>query len=273
MFGNISLSHLKLCLAAFVICSCNLITACPYTDQGYDWRGLIEKGEMFGGFRYKEENGTIKILLYEGRGGAVNIPGEINGKPVTSIGYNAFMDAKLTGVTIPDSVTSIGLRAFNDNQLTGVTIPDGVIIIDIEVFANNRLTGADIPDGITNIRNGAFSYNRLTYAYIPGGVTSLGDNAFRDNRLASVIIPGSVTLIGMNAFANNQLTSVIIPDSVTRIGHSAFSRNQLTNITIGAGVTVDHSFGSGFEEIYNDGGRQAGTYTRANTSSAVWTRQ
>ena len=38
----------------------------------------------------------------------VNIPTEIDGKPVTSIGKHAFSGFSLTEITIPDSVPSIG---------------------------------------------------------------------------------------------------------------------------------------------------------------------
>jgi hypothetical protein len=57
-----------------------------------------------------------------------------------------------------------------------------------------------------------------------------------------------------------------------------FSYNPLTSITIGAGVTLSTgyyypSFGDGFEAVYNNGGKVAGTYTRPNTDSTTWTRQ
>ena len=60
--------------------------------------------------------------------------------------------------------------------------------------------------------------------------------------------------------------------SVTAIGNRAFNNNELTSITIGAGVTIaSTSFRDGFFDVYNNGGKQAGTY--ANTSSSVWTKQ
>ena len=52
----------------------------------------------------------------------VVIPSEIEGHPVTSIGFGAFESKGLTSVVIPNSVTSIGDGAFNYNPLTSIEI-------------------------------------------------------------------------------------------------------------------------------------------------------
>ena len=52
----------------------------------------------------------------------MNIPSEINGTPVTTIGNAAFRDSSVTSVTIPASVTEIGANAFAGcTNLTSVT--------------------------------------------------------------------------------------------------------------------------------------------------------
>ena len=54
----------------------------------------------------------------------VVIPDKIDGKPVTSIGDNAFYVNELTSVVIPGSVKTIGVGAFTDNPLNSLEIQD-----------------------------------------------------------------------------------------------------------------------------------------------------
>ena len=64
------------------------------------------------------------------------IPSVYNGKPVTSIGYMAFLECSgLTSVTIGNGVTSIGNYAFSGcSGLTSVVIPDSVTSIGNYAF-------------------------------------------------------------------------------------------------------------------------------------------
>jgi len=101
--------------------------------------------------------------------------------------------------------------------------------------------------------------------------------------MTSITFGNRVTYIGNYAFSQNRLTSVIIPNSVTTIGQYVFSDNELISVTIGTGVTLvefitlsggrQYSFGYSFEDVYNNEGKQAGTYTRPNERSEKWTRQ
>jgi len=194
---------------------------------------------------YVVSNDTVTITDCETSAkGDFIIPSTYEGKPITSIGDQAFKDCKnLTSVTIPDSVTSIGDEAFSSCwDLTSVTIPDSVTSIGDEAFSNCwDLTSVTIPDSITSIGVSVFSgCNSLTNVTIPDSVTSIGDGAFNDcNSLKSMMIPDSVTSIGDRAFKDCiNLKSVTISNSVTSIGDEAFFRcGRLTSIIIPDRVT------------------------------------
>mgnify|MGYP007026215466 CR=1 FL=1 len=68
---------------------------------------LDSSAEQFGLFTYEVVGDTVEITDYPTNAvGDVEIPAEIDGKPVTSIANHAFRDCSgLTGVTIPEEVT------------------------------------------------------------------------------------------------------------------------------------------------------------------------
>lgn len=69
--------------------------------------------ETYGDYEYDVlDNGTVEITGYNGSAEKVDIPAEIDGKSVTSIGDDAFKYSRLASITIPDSVTSIGSCTF-----------------------------------------------------------------------------------------------------------------------------------------------------------------
>lgn len=213
------------------------------------------------------EDGTIEITRCDPTVTKVEIPAEIDGKKVTSIGSSAFGDCSgLTEITIPNSVTSIGDSAFSVCKgLTEINIPDSVKSIGDWAFRNcSSLTEMTIPESVTSIGNYAFYYcSELTSVTIPENFTNIGyevfsctpwlENKQKDNPLVivngilidgttcsgDVIIPDNVKHIGGWAFMNcSNLTSVAIPDSVTSIGNVAFSCcSGLTEITIPESVT------------------------------------
>jgi hypothetical protein len=158
-------------------------------------------------------------------------------------------------VTLPSSiggkrVTAIGKNAFRDKQLTGVNIYTGIITIGEGAFAENKLTSVTIL-----------------------GVVTIEASAFEDNRLETVTIPDSVVKIRKKAFANNLLTDVTFNSGVdSAIGEDAFSGNPLTSITIGSLKTYASDIIPNFGTVYNSNGKQAGTYTRINSSTSEWTK-
>lgn len=185
--------------------------------------------DQSGDFTYTDEGSTITITDYpEASTGAVVIPATIAGKPVTAIGYLAFLNCgEITSVSIPASVNSIADQAFvNCVKLSTVNLPAGITRIGYNTFAACfKLNGVNIPSSVTYIDDSAFnSCKALTSITIPPTVTQMGHSVFYDcNSLVSVTLSPNVTDIGQfQFFSCDALTEITIPASVTSIGNSAF---------------------------------------------------
>lgn len=204
-------------------------------------------------FTFDATTGTIK--KYNGNDAVVNIPSEINGTPVTTIGNAAFRDSSVTSVTIPASVTEIGSNAFADcTNLTSVnykgdwsnlTIQSGNPAV--EDAANEQLFDFKFtPDNtavIVTRYNGTAADVTIPSRYKGKPVTMIDHAAFHDSAVTSVTIPDSVTSIPDDAFAFcSQLTNISIPNSVTFIGFAAFnSCTSLKSITLPSSLSTIQS--------------------------------
>lgn len=219
-------------------------------------------------FTFDATTGTIK--KYNGNDAVVNIPSEINGTPVTTIGNAAFRDSSVTSVTIPANVTEIGSNAFAgctnltsvnyEGDWSNLTIqsgnpavqdaaneqlfdfefipPDNTAVIVIRY--NGTAADVTIPSRykgkpVTMIDHAAFFNSVVTSVTIPDSVTSIDDNAFGFcSQLTNISIPNSVTSIGFSAFAHcTSLKSITLPSSLSSISEALFSGcSQLTTIHI-----------------------------------------
>ena len=146
------------------------------------------------------------------------IPSKYNGKPVTSIAFEAFENCdSLTSIDIPDSVTNISGYAF-----CGCTN-----LVKIEVSANNSMyksiNGNLYTKDGTMLIQYAIGKEDISFE-VPDGVKTIAGSAFEYcSSLTSVTIGNSVTFIGGSAFRRcTGLTSVTIGNSVTGIGEAAF---------------------------------------------------
>ncbi len=175
--------------------------------------------------------------------GAVNVPSEYNGKPVTLIDGKAFKNCNaITSVTIPNSVTGIYGSAFAGcTGLTSVTIPDNVTEIDSSAF-NYCNPDLVIVTPAYSVAHDYASDNSIKFKLV-GKADPLrykkswdwgtddwvyGVKACSSVYSGEIIIPReykgySVTEILSGAFEGcTGITSITIPESVTTVYGDAF---------------------------------------------------
>ncbi|SDA20152.1 Leucine rich repeat-containing protein [Ruminococcus sp. YE71] len=277
-----------------VLCAAGVMMAQPYVGGvAADTAVTVSADKIFGDYEYKVlDDGTAEITKYTGSDKVVEIPSEIGGYVLTSIGQRAFaFCTSLESVSIPDSVTTIGQKAFASCfLLSSVTIPESVTSIEKGAFTYcSSLTSVTIPDSIDSIKEDTF-YNctSLTSITISDSVTSIGSGAFTYcSSLKSVTIPDSMTSIGSHSFCDcTALTSVTIPGNVTKIGKYAFG--MIYDETIEELVRLngfkiycypgtsgeEYAIDNGFEYELIDGKKQNPTVTFEKGNGAVrlnWT--
>lgn len=215
------------------------------------------------GFRYRLlEDGTAEILKYTGEELYLVLPETLEGRPVTSIGEEAFYNShfSMKSFTIPASVTHIGSCAFSMTDLAEIEIPAGVVSMGDNPFsyctALKTITVAEgnpvfyVQDGVLFCRedHSLVCFPNLaaepaegadeTYT-VPAGTEIIRGDAFGGvEGLSGILLPDSLRVIGPQAFGFCwDLNSLTVPDSVTEIGDAAFdSCKYLGRVVLPAGL-------------------------------------
>jgi hypothetical protein len=180
-------------------------------------------------FNYTNLNGALTITRYTGSGGAVSIPGWINGVPATAIAdYLFFNNRSLTSIVIPTNIISLGINSFAAcSSLTNVTLPNGLTTIGTAAFSYcPGLTGITLPNTVTNLGDDAFMFcTGLTSITLPNSFTSLGSYVFNHcTSLTNVTLPNCLASLGDYAFAFcSSLATITLPGSITNLGAYALA--------------------------------------------------
>jgi hypothetical protein len=174
-------------------------------------------------YLYNVYSDHVELVKYIGLKRIVEIPGELDGLPVTHIGLDCFAMAwrvKFISITMPDTVTTIYHGAFRGCQF----------IRELKLSENLRYIG-----------NYAFAFlTDLETLALPENIVSFGMGAFRNCvKLKAVRIPKSTLLrIGNDCFYGcKSLERVDIGDDVIDIDGWAFKAcEHLDSVTLGDSV-------------------------------------
>lgn len=142
-----------------------------------------------GDYYYSVADGVATITGYRGTETNLDLPVQIGGYPVTSIGYAAFAsNPNLVTVVIHGGIKVIGNNAFRDSSIQSVTFEDGVETIGNYAFYQcGNLIQLSIPENIKQIGVSAFKYTGINIDdYIPAGMYKDDSGAYY--RASSIII-------------------------------------------------------------------------------------
>ena len=153
---------------------------------------------------------------YDGAGGDVVVPAEIDGFTVDVIGVGVFKGDTITSLTLPETVLELRSNAVAScEKLTSVTLPQSLVVI-------NRMN--------------FFSCNALSEVTIPAGVRYIGDTSFRFcDALRKITFEGVCPAIDMDCF------SVLPDDAVAYVPDDQLEAYTAAFENAGSTVSVQPS--------------------------------
>ena len=175
---------LVLALLTLTVC---VWAAAESTDWNYDLNYAILRG-------------------YNGAGGDVTVPAEIDGYTVDVIGVSVFSSEAITSLTLPETVLELRSNAVSGcESMTSVTLPQSLVVI-------NRMN--------------FFSCTSLEEVTIPAGVRYIGENSFRFcDALRKITFEGVCPLIDKGCFSLIAEDAVAyVPDDELEAYTEAFER-------------------------------------------------
>lgn len=223
---------------------------------------MLKKTERNAAIKYNDliyeidaENNGIRIAKYIGNARRAEIPSEIDGKPVVSLGPYVFAEVEDAGegrfkaavakngkdtpyeVILPDTLKYISYCAFYGcENMTEIDIPETVTEIGGSAFAFcKNLRRIKFPASVDTVNRSMFrNCKQLKEAVISGNVRAIGFIAFENCvSLEKVVLPDSVCSIEMRAFCGcKSLRRIKLPDNEITFGNGAFAESGLVDMTI-----------------------------------------
>ena len=183
---------------------------------------------------------------YDGAGGDVVVPAEIDGFTVDVIGINVFKGDTITSLTLPETVLELRSNAVSScEKLTSVTLPQSLVVI-------NRMN--------------FFSCNALSEVTIPASVRYIGDTSFRFcDALRKITFEGVCPAIDMDCFSILPEDAVAyVPDDQLEAYTAAFENAGSTVSVQPSGKNAVLVENNGYVEDEFDFDASTGTITSYN---------
>ncbi len=156
-----------------------------------------------GEYEYSLSSGDATIEKYLGSATDVIIPSTLDGYEVKGIDYDAFLNSKISKVTIPEGITRISFEAFKNCESLSTVNFNAV---------NCEGTVSPVFAGCKNLKT----------INIGSKVTLIGSYMFANVPAENIVLPTSVKEIDYDAFANSELKSITIPENVQNISFEVF---------------------------------------------------
>ncbi len=150
---------------------------------------------------------------------------DLSGSSFSYLPRNAFINAKIGKLVLPDTISSIPSAAFYGAEIGGeLKIPDSVTHLD-GAFRSAKFNRIILPSGLqTADYNSVFWNAEVSDAIVvPEGVTNLPNNMFMNVKAKSVELPNTLETIGYNEFMFAKLEDeLVLPESLKVIKDHAF---------------------------------------------------
>ena len=179
--------------------------------------------------------GNIIITRYTGNEEILLIPKLVDGKTVTKIDTQAFMNSGIKEIKLPNTITTIGDEAFAGcYNLTTIDLPTSLMNLGTYVFSGSSLQTITLPNNLTAIPAGTFMSTKLSAINMSDKITTIGDSCFMNcSNLVSIKLSDKLKTIGMSAFMNcSNIEEFNIPNTCTTIKDNAFEGIGIAKIII-----------------------------------------
>lgn len=166
---------------------------------------------------------------------------------LTAVEADAFYNASLTSIVLPNTITEIKLRAFSRTRLTSIQFPEGLTTIGKRAFDNaESLEYVKFPQSLEKIDYYAFQATAIRHIFIPQNVTYIGDetaNPFSGcKKLVSIVVDERNGSFDSRDNCNAIIRSVGTATVVVGCQSTTLPKNAQTK-TINLGMTSFNGLG------------------------------